>query len=155
MERNRSRKETMDIIAGKAQGRSGNSPPLQHSRPDSIETQKRRFRLRVPLADKSRNPLFGFSDGKGRLDILCGCRDKEGTLLWREDWVPDDFRRTFKSAMEENLWAPRAVIDAMMDHQEPEVAGNDNTAQYLEPMRQAYPKWEAYVLNAAKLASSA
>jgi integrase len=97
----------------------------------------------------------GFSAGKERLDILCGCRDKEGSLLWREDWLPDDFRRTCKSAMEENLWAPRAVIEAMMDHQEPGVAGDDNMAQYLEPMRQAYPKWEAYVLNAAKLASSA
>jgi hypothetical protein len=55
--------------------------------------------------------------------------------------------------MEEKLWAPRAVIEAMMDHQEPGVAGDYNMAKYLEPMREAYPKWEAYVLKAASISS--
>jgi integrase len=107
-----------------------------------------------PSRTNPKTHFSGFSDGKERLDILCGCRDKDGKLRWQEDWVPHDFRRTLKSTMEENLWAPRAVIEAMMDHQEPGVAGDYNMAKYLEPMREAYPKWEAYVLNAAKLASS-
>jgi integrase len=107
-----------------------------------------------PSRTNPKTHFSGFSDGKERLDILCGCRDKDGKLLWHEPWVPHDFRRALKSTMEEKLWAPRAVIEAMMDHQEPGVAGDYNMARYLEPMREAYHKWEAYVLNAAMLANS-
>ena len=103
-----------------------------------------------PSRTNPKTHFSGFSDGKGRLDILCGSRDKQGNLVWSEDWVPHDFRRTFKSTMEEKLWAPRAIIEAMMDHQEPGVGGDYNMARYLEPMREAYPKWESYVLSAAQ-----
>jgi integrase len=106
-----------------------------------------------PSRTNPKTHFSGFSDGKERLDILCGSRDKQGNLVWSEDWVPHDFRRTFKSTMEEKLWAPRAVIEAMMDHQEPGIGGDYNMAKYLEPMREAYPKWESYVLNAAQAAA--
>jgi len=105
------------------------------------------------------SPFSNFNDGLTELKLRCGSheRDTESEklrLLWAEDWVPHDIRRSISTTFAApKQGVPQQVTEALLDHKlssgaaHSQIAAIYNQYEYAVEKREALTKWEELVMK--------
>lgn len=93
-----------------------------------------------------KTPVSGFSKSKKTLDAAMA--KIAGQLI--EPWCVHDLRRTFSTTMNESpddggLGVAPHIVEALLNHAKPGVAGTYNKAKYLSEKRAALARWAIHI----------
>ncbi len=133
--------EVLELRASEIQGRWW-TVPVEHNKSDRANhvylNAQARWLLRRAF-DLFGDAPFGFGNG-----VAAKALRRMGA-----DWTPHDLRRTMATVLAEHDVAPH-VIEAMLNHALPGVAGVYNRARYEQQVREAWQMWGRVLARARK-----
>jgi integrase len=132
------------------------------------ERTKAKHKFVVPLPDAALK-VIGAQSGRGKREHVFGLRDT-GFSGWSggkaeldaklsaagyefAHWTLHDFRRAISTTMNERLGVRPEVVEVILGHVVPGIAGVYNKAEYVEERRRALDKWADHVLSASSRAT--
>jgi integrase len=100
--------------------------------------------LRAQPQRQDRDLVFGI--GEGGFSGWSKAKTELDELVQLPEWVLHDFRRSFSSTLhDDTLRVEPHIVEALLSHVQPGVAGVYNKAAYREQKREALEKWADHV----------
>jgi integrase len=106
--------------------------------------QQRRVQGGVGAMVFGRSADGGFQDWSGSKVDLDQRLAAAGTAI--KDWTPHDIRRSISTALNERFGVPPLVVEAILAHVIPGVAGTYNRAIYFDERRRALERWQDHLM---------